>query len=766
MNIEQRNSFRKIMFLIVFFEAALIAFIAGSLLQPVHAQEGGNGHIKVNTIISDGISIDETIINGPSSPPPGYERERAAVDLSEPIQALALHTLTVPAYNWVFGCSSVSGAMIAGYYDRNGYPEMYLGPTDGGVMPLNNSVWPTWSDGIETYPNLPLAATHNGVDGRVTRGSIDDYWVSYNSAALDPYITNGWTQHTWGEAIGDYMKTSQSAFSNSDGSTTFYTYTSQPGPLTCATMETSYSNGIQISTRDGTYGRKLFYEARGYTVTDCYNQKTDNNGGGFSLAMYKAEIDAGRPVMINLNGHTIVGIGYDDASSAIYIHDTWDYNDHTMIWGGSYSGMAMLSVSIVNLQQSTTPPAAFGKTSPANPPADQIPNLSLRWETSRGAASYEYCIDDSSNNACDSSWVSSGANTQVLLTSLATGNHSWQVRAVNGFGNTEANGGTWWSFTVVPPKSAYLPLVYRLASPPGAFHKTAPANGAINQSTSPKLSWETSSNATAYEYCYDMIDNAACDTSWASTATSTSIPLSGLSPTTSYFWQVRANNAGGFADADGGTWWSFTTAAPSTWVTIIHEDFEGDFPGVWELDDVNGTGIIWGKRDCKPFAGSYSGWGIGGGSSGSSLGCGSNYTDGMNTWMVYGPFNLADALAADLSFQLWLNSEPNWDWMCRYASINNVDYHGSCVSGNTAGWIDRVLDLGSVDTLGSLLGQPQVWIALTFSSDELWNYPDGAYVDDILLRKCTSGSCTSSPAASNPATGLMVEAASHITIPR
>jgi hypothetical protein len=103
-------------------------------------------------------------------------------------------------------------------------------------------------------------------------------------------------------------------------------------------------------TDDGTYGRKLFYQARGYAVTDCYNQRTDNTiSGGFSFSQYKAEIDAGRPVMINLNGNTIVGVGYDSSTNTVYIHNTWDYITHSMTWGGSYYGMAMLSVSIVNL---------------------------------------------------------------------------------------------------------------------------------------------------------------------------------------------------------------------------------------------------------------------------------------------------------------------------------------------------------------------------------------------------------------------------------
>ncbi len=90
---------------------------------------------------------------------------------------------------------------------------------------------------------------------------------------------------------------------------------------------------------DGTLGRKLFYEARGYTVTDCYNQKTDNMiTGGFSFAQFKAEIDAGRPVMLNLEGHTIVGVGYDDSSNTVYIHDTWDYMQSHHDLGGQLFG--------------------------------------------------------------------------------------------------------------------------------------------------------------------------------------------------------------------------------------------------------------------------------------------------------------------------------------------------------------------------------------------------------------------------------------------
>jgi hypothetical protein len=331
---------------VLFIALFALSFISLGL---VSADEGDDPYYSNKTLtVNGGKLLDQSVINGPSSPPSGFELERKSVKLPQPNSIQGTNTLAVPAFDWSFGCSATSGAMIAGYYDRNGFPNMYSGPTNSGVMPLDSSVWSNWTDGYgDTYGQCPLTASHNGLDGRTTRGSLDDYWVKYDSSVQDPYITNGWSQHSFGSAIGDYMRTSQSTYDNTDGSTTFYTWTTSPDRLTCSDME-NYS-----ITNDGTYGRKLFYEARGYTVTDCYNQKTNNNSGGFTYAMYKAEIDAGRPVMINFEGHTVVGIGYSDPST-VYIHDTWDYLTHSFTWGSSYSGMALLSVSIVNLEENTS----------------------------------------------------------------------------------------------------------------------------------------------------------------------------------------------------------------------------------------------------------------------------------------------------------------------------------------------------------------------------------------------------------------------------
>ncbi len=116
---------------------------------------------------------------------------------------------------------------------------------------------------------------------------------------------------------------------------------------------------------------------------------------------------------------------------------------------------------------------------------------------------------------------------------------------MNGQGTTQADGGTWWQFTT--------------GSLPGAFGKIAPANGATGQPTSLSLSWGTSSDATSYEYCIDTSVNGACNASWINVGNVTSAALSGLGEGTTYSWQVRAVNGQGTTQADGGTWWQFTT---------------------------------------------------------------------------------------------------------------------------------------------------------------------------------------------------------------
>lgn len=103
----------------------------------------------------------------------------------------------------------------------------------------------------------------------------------------------------------------------------------------------------------------------------------------------------------------------------------------------------------IAINGTTSAPAPFGKVSPLGGATGQPTMTTLTWQASSGAASYAYCADILDNNACDTSWVSTGTNTTAALNGLMTGRtYYWQVRAQNTFGTTYADGGSgaFWNF--------------------------------------------------------------------------------------------------------------------------------------------------------------------------------------------------------------------------------------------------------------------------------------------------------------------------------
>ena len=283
---------------------------------------------------------------GPGLPPPVRP---AAVLLPTPNPLAGTNTLSnVPAWDWCYGCSATSAAMMVGYYDNGTYSNMYTGPTNGGVCPMNNET--AWASG-----EAPLSATHQGFDGLATRGHVDDYWVSYGDPGPDPYVTNGWVEHTWGDCTGDYMGTNQAKYGNSDGGTTFFFYTNGDPLYDYTGMEPTY--------KDGCHGMKAFVESRGYSIASSQaftqfiypNPLYPSNTHGFTFDDFKSAIDDGQPVMIQVQGHSMVGFGYDDTGQSVYLRNTWDHLAHSMPWGGSYSGMTHYAVSCLQLPVNRPP---------------------------------------------------------------------------------------------------------------------------------------------------------------------------------------------------------------------------------------------------------------------------------------------------------------------------------------------------------------------------------------------------------------------------
>jgi hypothetical protein len=96
----------------------------------------------------------------------------------------------------------------------------------------------------------------------------------------------------------------------------------------------------------------MFFESRGAQVFGYYNQliyNQDTLPHGFTFEQYKQQIDAGRPVLLQLTGHTVLGLGYDPDRQIAYVHNTWDYGLSELSWGGIYADMQHYMVSVMEL---------------------------------------------------------------------------------------------------------------------------------------------------------------------------------------------------------------------------------------------------------------------------------------------------------------------------------------------------------------------------------------------------------------------------------
>jgi len=232
-------------------------------------------------------------------------------------------------YKWWHGCSPTSAGMLMGYYDRNGYEgQAYDNLVPGGVAEASTF-------GTENYMVNNIIAS---------QGHIDDFYKGGYANSGDDVSA---PFHEF-NCLADFMGTSQDAYGNSNGSTSFYNWTDSNDPLTSVDIE---YYGLQDNS--GMYGIGEYIRYAGYDYDTLYSQHIEGyngNAGGFTLDDYINSIDDERPVIIQIEGHSMLGVGYDDQdNSTIYVHDTWSEGDHAMPWGGTYSGLQQTGVTVVGL---------------------------------------------------------------------------------------------------------------------------------------------------------------------------------------------------------------------------------------------------------------------------------------------------------------------------------------------------------------------------------------------------------------------------------
>jgi hypothetical protein len=197
-------------------------------------------------------------------------------------------------YYWYYGCSPTSGGMLIAWWDTiGGRPNLYYG--DASV----------WDSGTQS-----MVASAEDIASGAARG------MTYGS-----YLGHA------PNCIADFMKTNNGGTSDAYeaiGLVNFAFWDNLATPI-----DESYHSTALVKT-------------------------VPFAGGGLTWGAYTAEIDAGRPVLINilrydgssLYGHTVFAYGYETYNGLNWyaVHDTWGETDAQGNNDGSYWNIAGANV--------------------------------------------------------------------------------------------------------------------------------------------------------------------------------------------------------------------------------------------------------------------------------------------------------------------------------------------------------------------------------------------------------------------------------------
>ncbi len=139
----------------------------------------------------------------------------------------------------------------------------------------------------------------------------------------------------------------------------------------------------------------------------------------------------------------------------------------------------------------------------------------------------------------------------------------------------------------------------------------------------------------------------------------------------------------------------------------------------------DGLQYYWDDDDYRSYSGNWAAWPANGGGNLIEPSSTTTYPAYMDSWMVYGPFDLGNAKAAYVSFMLWRQIEVQYDFLFFGISTDGVYFDGWEWDGS-ANWENITFDLNS------FVGDAEVWIAWQFKSDFSVQY-EGPWIDDVAL---------------------------------
>ena len=245
----------------------------------------------------------------------------------------------MPEAEYMYGCTPTSIAMILGYYDLYGYRGTDLSDIVEGDVDLKERALDGNAYNMNAFDTVlgRLTASEEYVYRFHSRDGVEttpkqelSHTFKSGTSTLDMSVWN---------CLADYLGTGQYWRGNANLSTT----------VTYCTLEQLYTYDHTVSITDGSttknvryidtsmlYGLDLYVQSRGYSmdfeITGTYMADVAN--GDFTFADYMHEIDSGRPVLISIQGHSMVGYGYNAATNEIIFDDCYK-SGQRMAWAVS-----------------------------------------------------------------------------------------------------------------------------------------------------------------------------------------------------------------------------------------------------------------------------------------------------------------------------------------------------------------------------------------------------------------------------------------------
>ena len=249
----------------------------------------------------------------------------------------------MPEAEYMYGCTPTAAAMILGYYDLYGYRGTSLSNMIEGTVALKSRGTDGNAHDMDAFDTVLGRAT--ATSSYVYRFHSRNGTPTTSEQELEYSFTNGGAgpdlrTDVW-DCIADYLGTGQYWRGNGNLSTTV-TYCSLEDLLTKNYSNVIYTDGTYTRTikyRDTSmmYGLYLYVQSRGYQmdleISGSY--QVDCNGGSFTFEDYMREINSGRPVLISIEGHSMVGYGYNPTTKEIIFDDCYE-SGQRMVWDGTY----------------------------------------------------------------------------------------------------------------------------------------------------------------------------------------------------------------------------------------------------------------------------------------------------------------------------------------------------------------------------------------------------------------------------------------------